>query len=127
MKAAAEFHANLTEVARLLGFQDAMSLSSADLKPGKTMIQNPPTISRIPCKMILGLFIGPGKWHLEFESQKTLTSENTSKYEANLSFCFRHDTGLMFHTFRKSGTTPLKCLQQNNAMLKSITDDFYLF
>lgn len=109
MKAAAEFHANLREVARLLGFQDAVSLSSADLKLGKTMAQNPPTISRIPCKMILVLFFGPGKWHLKFESKKTLTSENISKYEANLSFCFKHNVGLMFHTFKKSGTTPLKC------------------
>jgi len=55
LKAAAEFHANLREVARLLGFQDAARLSSADLKPGKTMAQDPPTISRIPLKMILFL------------------------------------------------------------------------
>jgi len=64
LKTAAEFHANLREVARLLGFQDAASLSSADLKLGKTMKQNPPTISKIPLRMILVLFFGPEKFDI---------------------------------------------------------------
>lgn len=64
MKAAAEFHANLREVVRLLGFQDAVSFSSADLKPGKTMTQNSPTVSRIPLKMTLVLYFGPGKFDM---------------------------------------------------------------